>query len=107
MNDPTLNIPDYMLRLGARARSAARLMASAATARKNAALERAADRIMAAREHLRTENARDMAAGRTLTRGPHRTELIARHRDKDQTAGDCSTGEQKALILTLALAQAQ
>ena len=64
MNDPTLNIPDYMLRLGARARSAARLMASAATARKNAALERAADRIMAAREHLRTENARDMAAGR-------------------------------------------
>ena len=64
----------------------------------------AEDRFAAA---LRDGRARDMAAGRTLTRGPHRTELIARHRDKDQTAGDCSTGEQKALILTLALAQAR
>ena len=50
---------------------------------------------------------RDGMVGRTLTRGPHRTELMTRHRDKDQAAGDCSTGEQKALILTLALAQAR
>ena len=64
MNDPTVNIPDYMLRLGARARHAARVMAGAATALKNEALERAADRIMAGRERLRAENARDMAAGR-------------------------------------------
>ncbi|MHA6287789.1 DNA replication/repair protein RecF [Maricaulis sp. CAU 1757] len=56
---------------------------------------------------LRQGRRRDGAAGRTLTRGPHRTELVARHRDKDQAAGDCSTGEQKALILTLALAQAR
>ena len=56
---------------------------------------------------LREGRGRDTAAGRTLTRGPHRTELLARHRDKDQPAGDCSTGEQKALILTLALAQAR
>lgn len=48
---------------------------------------------------------RDGAAGRSLT-GPHRTELTARHRAKDQAAGDCSTGEQKALVLGLALAQA-
>jgi DNA replication and repair protein RecF len=56
---------------------------------------------------LREGRRRDGAAGRTLTRGPHRTELMARHRGKDQPAGDCSTGEQKALILTLALAQAR
>jgi DNA replication and repair protein RecF len=56
---------------------------------------------------LREGRRRDGAAGRTLTRGPHRTELVARHRAKDQAAGDCSTGEQKALILTLALAQAR
>ena len=56
---------------------------------------------------LREGRGRDGAVGRTLTRGPHRTELMTRHRDKDQPAGDCSTGEQKALILTLALAQAR
>lgn len=48
---------------------------------------------------------RDGAAGRALT-GPHRTELAARHREKDQAAAECSTGEQKALVLGLALAQA-
>jgi DNA replication and repair protein RecF len=64
----------------------------------------AEDRFIAA---LREGRGRDGAAGRMLTRGPHRTELVARHRAKDQAAGDCSTGEQKALILTLALAQAR
>jgi len=48
---------------------------------------------------------RDGAAGRALT-GPHRTELEARHRSKDQPASDCSTGEQKSMVLGLALAQA-
>jgi DNA replication and repair protein RecF len=54
---------------------------------------------------LKQARRRDGAAGRALT-GPHRTELAARHRDKDQPAMDCSTGEQKALVLGLALAQA-
>lgn len=54
---------------------------------------------------LKNARRRDGAAGRALT-GPHRTELAARHRDKDQPAADCSTGEQKALVLGLALAQA-
>ena len=48
---------------------------------------------------------RDAIVGRTLTRGPHRTELVARHRGKDQAAADCSKRKKKALILTLALAQ--
>lgn len=50
---------------------------------------------------------RDAAAGRTLTRGPHRSDLTGRHRGKDQSASRCSTGEQKALIIRLVLAQAQ
>ena len=49
--------------------------------------------------------ARDAAAGRALT-GPHRTDLVVRHRAKDRPAAECSTGEQKALILNLVLAQA-
>lgn len=53
---------------------------------------------------LEESRRRDGAAGRALT-GPHRTELTARHREKDAVAADCSTGEQKALILGLALAQ--
>lgn len=48
---------------------------------------------------------RDAAAGRALT-GPHRGDLAVVHRDKDRPAAECSTGEQKALILNLVLAQA-
>lgn len=71
---------------------------------ETASVSESEDRFAAA---LRQGRARDAAAGRTLTEGPHRTELLARHREKDQIAADCSTGEQKALILTLALAQAR
>jgi DNA replication and repair protein RecF len=48
---------------------------------------------------------RDAAAGRALT-GPHRGDLAVIHVEKDRPAADCSTGEQKALILNLVLAQA-
>jgi DNA replication and repair protein RecF len=48
---------------------------------------------------------RDAAAGRALT-GPHRGDLEVIHRDKDRPASECSTGEQKALVLNLVLAQA-
>jgi DNA replication and repair protein RecF len=48
---------------------------------------------------------RDAAAGRALT-GPHRGDLAVIHVEKDRPAGECSTGEQKALILNLVLAQA-
>jgi DNA replication and repair protein RecF len=48
---------------------------------------------------------RDQAAGRALT-GPHRGDLTVVHRPKDRPAAECSTGEQKALILNLVLAQA-
>ncbi|WP_091735003.1 DNA replication/repair protein RecF [Phenylobacterium immobile] len=48
---------------------------------------------------------RDAAAGRSLT-GPHRGDLAVIHLEKDRPAAECSTGEQKALILNLVLAQA-
>jgi DNA replication and repair protein RecF len=47
---------------------------------------------------------RDAAAGRALT-GPHRGDLAVLHVEKDRPAAECSTGEQKALILNLVLAQ--
>jgi DNA replication and repair protein RecF len=49
--------------------------------------------------------ARDAAAGRAL-RGPHRSDLAVIDHASGRPAGDCSTGEQKALILNLILAQA-
>jgi DNA replication and repair protein RecF len=48
---------------------------------------------------------RDAAAGRALT-GPHRGDLAVIHAEKDRPAAECSTGEQKALVLNLVLAQA-
>ena len=49
---------------------------------------------------------RDMAAGRTLI-GPHRADLGAVFAAKDVPAKDCSTGEQKALLISLILANAR
>ena len=54
---------------------------------------------------LAAARVRDGAAGRALT-GPHRGDLAIIHADKDRPAAECSTGEQKALILNLVLAQA-
>jgi DNA replication and repair protein RecF len=54
---------------------------------------------------LTVARARDGAAGRALT-GPHRGDLAIFHVEKDRPAAECSTGEQKALILNLVLAQA-
>src|SRR6185503_11390725 len=54
---------------------------------------------------LATGRTRDAAAGRTLA-GPHRTDLIVTHLSKSQPAALCSTGEQKALLLSIVLAHA-
>jgi len=55
---------------------------------------------------LRDNRARDAAAGRTLD-GPHLTDLVVRYAPKGIAASDASTGEQKALLIGLVLAQAQ
>jgi DNA replication and repair protein RecF len=49
---------------------------------------------------------RDAEAGRTLV-GPHVTDLAVRHTAKRAEARDCSTGEQKALLISIMLADAR
>jgi DNA replication and repair protein RecF len=56
-------------------------------------------------EALRKGRSRDRAAGRTLV-GPHRADLAVTHAEHGQPAAHCSTGEQKALLLSLILAHA-
>ncbi|MBA3053670.1 MAG: DNA replication and repair protein RecF, partial [Sphingomonadales bacterium] len=48
---------------------------------------------------------RDRAAQRTLV-GPHRDELTVSMAGKDQAAAECSTGEQKAMLIAITLAHA-
>ena len=55
---------------------------------------------------LRDNRSRDAAAGRTLI-GPHVGDLAVRHGPKDAPAASASTGEQKALLVGLALAHAR
>jgi len=56
-------------------------------------------------EALREGRRRDAAAGRTLS-GPHRVDLAVCHAGKGQAAALCSTGEQKALLLSIILGHA-
>ena len=56
------------------------------------------------RDGLARSRARDAAAGRSLF-GPHRSDLTALHRAKNRPAAEGSSGEQKALVLNLILAQ--
>jgi DNA replication and repair protein RecF len=58
------------------------------------------------RSRLADGRSRDRAAGRTLE-GPHRVDLVVRHGPKDVEARLASTGEQKALLIGLILAQAR
>lgn len=59
----------------------------------------------ALREGWRLSRRRDAGAGRTLS-GPHRSDLVVHHRASGQAAALCSTGEQKALLLSVILAHA-
>lgn len=49
--------------------------------------------------------ARDAAAGRAVE-GPHRADMIVTHAAKAMPAANCSTGEQKALLVAIVLAHA-
>lgn len=55
---------------------------------------------------LAEARARDGAAG-GATLGPHRSDLLLRHADRDLPAAQCSTGEQKAVLVRVLLAQAR
>jgi DNA replication and repair protein RecF len=65
---------------------------------------------LAAEERLKAE----LAAHRRLDAeiggaavGPHRTDLAVRHAQKGTAAAQCSTGEQKALLISIVLAHAR
>ncbi|GBE42523.1 DNA replication and repair protein RecF [bacterium BMS3Bbin10] len=68
--------------------------------------EAAVDAEDAYREMLRRSRIRDRAAKRTLE-GPHRSDLIVGHGPKSAPARECSTGEQKALLIGLVLAHSR
>jgi DNA replication and repair protein RecF len=55
---------------------------------------------------LRQGRGIDRAAGRTLI-GPHRDEIAVTMALKDQPAADCSTGEQKAMLISIVLAHSR
>ena len=54
---------------------------------------------------LKNGRGRDLSAGRSLV-GPHRADLHAFYTAKGMSAAHCSTGEQKALLISLILANA-
>jgi DNA replication and repair protein RecF len=58
------------------------------------------------KQQLRDGRNADKGAGRTLV-GPHRSDLIVRHGPKNIAAEEGSTGEQKALLIGLILAQTE
>jgi DNA replication and repair protein RecF len=58
------------------------------------------------RQALAAGRERDRAAGRTLE-GPHRSDLLVKHRPKAMPAELCSTGEQKALLVGIVLSHAR
>ncbi|KAA8606743.1 recombinase RecF [Salipiger aestuarii] len=58
------------------------------------------------RDALAEGRFRDTAAGRTLV-GPHRADLYGVFAAKGVPASECSTGEQKALLISLILANAR
>lgn len=55
---------------------------------------------------LAASRATDAASG-TTANGPQRSDLLAHHRQHAMPAGLCSTGEQKALLLSIVLAHAR
>jgi len=58
------------------------------------------------RRALVSSRAHDGAVGGARA-GPHRSDLHVRHLDKGQSAEQCSTGEQKALLISIVLADAR
>lgn len=64
------------------------------------------DDVEGLRAALSDNRMRDLSAGRTLI-GPHRADMYGVYAAKDVPARDCSTGEQKALLVSLILANAR
>jgi DNA replication and repair protein RecF len=56
------------------------------------------------RRRLAASRGADTAAGGTALLGPHKSDVVVVHAVKDMLAERCSTGEQKALLISLILA---
>lgn len=80
-----------------------RLIGEAEDWAANHPVEAVEDRL---RSQLRAARPRDEAAG-AATVGPHRSDLAVEHSGKGLPAGQCSTGEQKAVLVSIVLAQAR
>ncbi|MCT4682331.1 MAG: DNA replication/repair protein RecF [Roseicyclus sp.] len=98
----TANRRDAIARITAAQEGAATAFPAAALVLETDALTTPGDYATAFAE----SRGRDMAAGRTLV-GPHRADLQATYVDKAMPAAQCSTGEQKALLISLVLANAR
>lgn len=57
------------------------------------------------RELMAVSREQDRLTGRTAI-GPHRTDMLVTYPEKNQQAALCSTGEQKALLLSIVMASA-
>ena len=57
-------------------------------------------------EALKEFRPRDLAAGRSLA-GPHRADLVTTYEPSGLPARSCSTGEQKALLISIVMANAR
>jgi DNA replication and repair protein RecF len=77
----------------------------ALTGEADAVIATQSDATAAFREHFLRARVRDAEAGRTSF-GPHRCDLSVRHTVKRAGAAECSTGEQKALLISIVLAHA-
>lgn len=58
------------------------------------------------RHQLKESRSGDAQTGTTST-GPHKTDMLVTHKDKNMAAALCSTGEQKALLIGLTLAHSR
>lgn len=58
------------------------------------------------RKKLHDSRSEDRRSGRT-NYGVHRSDFLVEHEEKQMPAANCSTGEQKALLLSLVLAEAR
>ncbi len=58
------------------------------------------------RRRLQAQRRADSESGTTIV-GPHRSDLVVHHPGTGMKAAQCSTGEQKALLLAILLAQAR
>ena len=57
------------------------------------------------RQAFKDNRSKDLSAGRTLI-GPHRVDMSALYIEKNNSVTDCSTGEQKAILISIILANA-